>query len=210
MHKCITSLSVRPCVCVCVHACMGDSAMIHHAALMQHAWRDSAASPPSLRCPSPPPLSTSGAHAHALENPRMRHAPETLPLTHRLLDLHSDGALGDVPHDAGLSVVPLVGHALRRRSPSPAMSGGRHKACALPPLCAARLRHHAQLRASPNTLMSPPVSEGLAAACPSAAATAIVPHSRHRAPIRAPHSSPRRPQSPQRTLWMAALTLMST
>ena len=32
--------------------------------------------------------------------------------THLLVDLHTDGALGDVPHDAGLALVPFVGHAL--------------------------------------------------------------------------------------------------
>eukprot|EP00967_Tisochrysis_lutea_P145974 scaffold274784_cov17-Tisochrysis_lutea.AAC.1 len=36
--------------------------------------------------------------------------------THPLVDLHAQGALGDVPHHTGLALVPLVGHALRGES----------------------------------------------------------------------------------------------
>jgi hypothetical protein len=37
---------------------------------------------------------------------------------HQLVDLHTDGALGHVPHDTSLTVVELVRHALLLRAAS--------------------------------------------------------------------------------------------
>eukprot|EP00955_Chlamydomonas_euryale_P110759 366020-Chlamydomonas_euryale.AAC.9 len=59
-----------------------------------------------------PPILVSAPH------PRSLHACDGglahLVFTHLLQDLHADGTLGNIPDDAGLAVVPLVGHALRR------------------------------------------------------------------------------------------------